>query len=256
MLGLFAYHRDAPLVARALKLSLEELLAELDKLKIRRRAFALTRGTDHEFPKAAPIASAKAGAPIRRRPAPPEPSKLPEKDQQARELLSLLAEAGPRRAVLQMRLGDSESALLARFRKAGLEREFALRERDLIRALWSKHRASAARVAEELQTTPAELQRIARERGLTRDLDAERDRLRRDARRAKWPDARLAQVLHQREQLRELGVLDELDREVAARVAVLWKTLHGKRDALLLLAKKLRLNEPDAALLQKLLDLR
>src|SRR5262249_28297049 len=43
LLGLFAWHRDGTLVARALRVSLDELTAELDQLKIRRRAFALTR---------------------------------------------------------------------------------------------------------------------------------------------------------------------------------------------------------------------
>ncbi|MCA1825787.1 MAG: hypothetical protein ABR567_23170 [Myxococcales bacterium] len=256
LLGLFAYHRDAPLVARALGVSLSDLVAELESLKIRRKAFALTRGSDHDLPKASPVERARSGPPLRRRPAEKPAPKPSEKDQQSRALLNLLAEIGPRRAALAERLGETESTLLARFRAAGLEREFALRERDLIRALWSKHVASESRVAAELQATPADLRRIAAERGLARELDAERDRLRRDARRAKWPHPRLDQVLHRRDELRNLGVLEELDREVAARTAVIWKSLHGKRDALSLLAKKLHLTPADAGLLQRLLDLR
>ena len=168
---------------------------------------------------------------------------------------------GPRRSLLAARLGAagaplSDAALLARFRAAGLERELSLRERDLIRALWARHKASEARVAAELASTPEELRRIAKERGIDRELAALRDKLRREARRAKWPDARIAQVLHQREELGGLGVLEELDREVAARTGVIWSTLKGKRDALELLGKKLRLTPADAVQLQRLLDLR
>jgi len=125
-----------------------------------------------------------------------------------------------------------------------------------LRALWAKHKASEARVAAELSTTPAELRRIVAERGLARELGGLRDRLRRDARRAKWPDGRLEQVLHRRDELRDLGILEELDREVAARAGVIWTSLKGKDDALGLLAKKLRLTHDDAVKLQRLLDLR
>src|SRR5207248_10217308 len=68
LLGLFVYHRDAPLVARALGVSLSDLVAELESLKIRRKAFALTRGTDHDLPKASPLERARSGPPVRRRP--------------------------------------------------------------------------------------------------------------------------------------------------------------------------------------------
>ncbi len=264
LLGLFAYHRDAPLVARALRLSLSDLNTELDRLKIRRQAFRLTRGNDRDLA-SAPVEAGRSGPPKRRRPKPAEaPAVEPppsEKDAQAQALKALLSEVGPRRALLSARLGAagaplSDAALLARFRAAGLERELSLRERDLIRALWAKHKASEARVAAELSCTPEELRRIAKERGVDRELAALRDKLRRDARRAKWPDGRIAQVLHQRDELRELGVLEELDREVAARTGVIWSTLGGKRDALELLGKKLRLTPADAVRLQRLLDLR
>jgi hypothetical protein len=266
LLGLFAYHRDAPLVARALRVSLSELNDELDRLKIRRKAFRLTRGSDHDLPAAAPVGGSRSGPPVRRRPKPATAAADPEaprseKDEQAQVLKALLADLGPRRAVLSARLGAagaplSDAALLARFRAAGLERELSLRERDLLRALWAKHKASEARVAAELSTTPAELRRIVAERGLARELDGLRDRLRRDARRAKWPGGRLEQVLHRRDELRELGILEELDREVAARAGVIWTSLKGKDDALELLAKKLRLTHDDAVKLQRLLDLR
>ena len=265
LLGLFAYHRDAPLVARALRVSLSDLNTELDRLKIHRQAFRLTRGTDHDLPASAPVEAGRSGPPRRRRPqAMAEPAAPPprsEKDEQAHALKAVLSEVGPRRSLLAARLGAggaplSDAALLARFRAAGLERELSLRERDLVRALWAKHQASETRVAAELQTTPAELHRIAAERGLARELAALRDKLRREARRAKWPDQRLAQVLHRRDELRELGLLEELDREVAARAGVIWTTLKGKRDALELLSKKLRLTRDDAVKLQRLLDLR
>jgi hypothetical protein len=151
LLGLFAYHRDAPLVARALRVSLSELNDELDRLKIRRKAFRLTRGTDHDLPAAAPVGGSRSGPPVRRRPKSPAAAAAPwaprsEKDEQSRALKALLSELGPRRAVLAARLGAgaplSDAALLARFRAAGLERELSLRERDLLRALWSKHKAS------------------------------------------------------------------------------------------------------------------
>ena len=50
LLGLFAWHRDAPLVARSLGLSLDDLHAELDDLKLRRKAYRLVRGSDPEMP--------------------------------------------------------------------------------------------------------------------------------------------------------------------------------------------------------------
>jgi hypothetical protein len=267
LLGLFSYHRDAPLVARALRISLSELNDELDRLKIRRKAFRLTRGSDHDLPAASAVADAPSGPSVRRRkkrgaePVAETPPPLSAKEQQARELKALLAEVGPRRSLLAARMGSPgeplpETTLLARFRAAGLERELALRERDLVSALWTKHRASEGRVAAELGTDPAGLRRVARERGLTRELDALRDRLRKDARRKKWPQERIEQVLHKRDELRELGILEELDREVAVRTAVIWKTLSGRRDGLELLAKKLRLTRDDAVRLRRLLDLR
>ena len=58
LLGLFSYHRDAPLVARALRVSLETLDAELTSLGIRAKAYRLSRGTDAQMPRAAAVASA------------------------------------------------------------------------------------------------------------------------------------------------------------------------------------------------------
>ena len=49
--------------------------------------------------------------------------------------------------------------------------------------------------------------------------------------------------------------VDSLEREVAVRAGVIWTSLSGKRDALELFAKKLRLSRDDAVRLQKLLSL-
>lgn len=265
LLGLFAYHRDAPLVARALKLSLTELLEELDVLKIKRAAFRLTRGVDADLPQA----TTRPGAPnsgVRRRtkkdePKPREPEPPSARDQQQAQLKQLLAELGPRRSELAARLGGdgaalSEAALLARFRAADLEREFSLRERDLVRALYKKHRGSEAKVAADLRTAPADVRRIAAARGLTRELDGLRNGFLRDARNKKWPKDRILQVLDEAAELRDLGLYEELLREVTARLSVLWKSLAGKPTALDLLAQKLRLERKDVLRLQRLLDLR
>ena len=66
VLGLFAYHRDAPRVAQALKLSLNELEAEIDELGVRRKANRLISGLDSELPVAQPTAAPKSGPPLRR----------------------------------------------------------------------------------------------------------------------------------------------------------------------------------------------
>src|SRR5581483_4162010 len=193
LLGLFAYHRDAPLVARSLHLSLEELNAQLDDLGIRRKAYRLTRGTDAQMmPLASPV-KAPSGPSVRRRsraaPAPETPPPPPSSD--AEKLKAALAEAGPRRALLTERLGVSGRALLARFRAAGLERELALRERDLIRALFARHQGSETKVAAELQSSPEALRDIVVERGLSREVEALRHRFRREALRRRWPKDRI-----------------------------------------------------------------
>jgi hypothetical protein len=258
LLGLFAYHRDAPLVARSLHLPLEDLNRELDALRIRRKAYRLARGSDTQMPLASPVPSPR-GPPVRRRTrtapapaAPPEPARAPT-DQDT--LRAALAEAGPRRALLAARLGVGGRALLARFRAAGLERELALRERDLIRALYSRHRGAEGKVAEELRITPEELRDLVAERGLSRDLASLRQGFRREALRLRWPKDRIEQVLNRREELQELGVLEGLEREVSVRASVIWNSLQGKQDALDLFARKLRLTREDAIRLQKLLHL-
>ena len=241
-------------------MSLETLDAELSSLGIRAKAYRLARGTDAQMPRAAAVV-APSGPPVRRRSrgatttTPPAAADVKPLDGEAAMLRALLAEVGPRRAALAERLGTSGGALLARFRAAGLERELALRERDLIRALWSKHRGSEAKVAAELDVAPQGLREVLVERGLSRELEAQRDRLRREALRRRWPRERIEQVLDRRDELRELGILEGLEREVSVRAGVIWNSLRGKRDALDLFAKKLRLARADAVRLQKLLNL-
>src|SRR5206468_3954325 len=114
---------------------------------------------DADLPAAQPAGPARSGPPIRRRPAPPAaalappPPPLPKPAppvtptkaslmptsarvtpsdgvvRQSAQLRKLLAEVGPRRTLLAVRLGQKDGPLpdkvmLARFRAAGLEREF------------------------------------------------------------------------------------------------------------------------------------
>src|SRR3954451_18350381 len=77
LLGLFAWHKDAPLVARALRMTLDELQAELDTLGIRRKAFRLVQTAPGDVPRASPLPGVASGPPVRRRVRPgprPEPA--------------------------------------------------------------------------------------------------------------------------------------------------------------------------------------
>ncbi len=300
LLTLFAYHRDSPLVARAMGMSMDQLEQEVELLKLRRQSRALLRGTDVELPKAASRAGAPASEPVRRRaagskeaarkakeaeaearavlaaakaaepelepeaeelPPPPPRGRLSVKPApgQAEPLKALLREVGPRRKQLCEKLGTGRSplstaALLARFRAAGLEREFGQRERDLVRALLSRHRGALAPAAEELDLSAKELQDVVRERGLTREVETLRDQQRRSAREAKWPQGRIELWLRQGEWLADLGLWDELDKEIDTRVRLAWKGLPpaGKKRSALL-ARNLRIAPADAeALVDKL----
>jgi hypothetical protein len=210
LLGLFAWHRDAPLVAKSLGLSLDELHEELDDLKLRRKAYRLVRGSDAEMPIVKPVRGSRSGPPLRRRtrapvapatgesaapgPAASEspdvlPAASPERataaesttsqagvTAQAAQLRALLAEVGPRRLALAARLGTerkplSERVLLARFRAAGLERELGQRERDLLRGLFARHRGSWEAVAAEMKLEVEALRRLVRERRLEHDVE-------------------------------------------------------------------------------------
>ena len=224
LLGLFAWHRDAPLVARSLGLSLDELHAELDGLKLRRKAYRLVRGFDPALPVVKAVPGGRSGPPLRRRtrsaaaaqpsqsPAAqssadaPEPNEPPPRHAhdpaapaepsarsaaiagQAAQLRALLAEVGARRAVLAARLGSErkplpERVLLARFRAAGLERELGQRERDLLRALFARHRGSREAVAAEMKIDGDALERLLRERRLEHEVDRLGDRFKERIRR-------------------------------------------------------------------------
>src|SRR5262249_31147797 len=236
LLALFAWHRDAPLVARSLGLSLDELDAQLDELKLRRKAYRLARGSEFDLPLARAVPGARSGPPVRRRPraapaeaappqqpaaAPPPPAAAPAaaapdtavRDQSA-ELIALLAELGPRRGALAARLGRPghplpERVLLARFRAAGLERELGQRERDLVRGLFARHRGAVRAVAAELGIEPEDVRRLLRERGLSAEIEALRERFREQARSRRWPKEQIEQLLRRRGWPEGLGIAVE-----------------------------------------------
>ena len=246
ILGLFAYHRDAPLVARALSLSMAELESEIDILKIRRKTSRLVNGRDVDLPRATLLPGA-SGPSVRRRsvrlakaegattqsgrisasdPAPAggtataaaQAGREAAVAAQSTRLRAVLREVGPRRGALAAKLGDRgkplpDSVLLARFRAAGLEREFGQRERDLIRALLSRHRMALDPAARELQLSPEALRALVKERGLTREVEAQREKERAKLRARNAPRDRVDQVLRQRDWLSDLGILGELDGE-------------------------------------------
>ncbi len=285
ILGLYAYHRDGPKVARALGLSLEELDAEVTLHGVRRKAARLVGGLDSDLPAAQPVGATKSGPPLRRRggkkisapePVKAEPPPQPEptapaappgaaEAEQARELRALISEVGPRRNLLAARLGHKGSplpvkVLLARFRAAGLEREFGQRERDLIRALYSRHRGASKAVAGELGLPLAEVTELVKERGLAREIEALREEKRREARQKPWPRERIHGVLHDRDYLADVGVLAELEVEVGTRTRLAWEKLvaGGKsgQKAVEALARELLLKPDDARLLARRLGLR
>src|SRR4051812_44923838 len=242
LLGLFAWHKDAPLVARALGMTLDELQAELDDLGIRRKAFRLVRGVPGDVPRASQLPGVAPGPPVRRRPHPAQPAAVVEAPPlpapvtaatsapasdvpaQARKLRTLLGKIGPRRRALAKELGSkgrplSTPVLLARFRAAGLERELGQRERDLLRALFARHRGGERKVAEDLGIPPQELQDLIRDRGLVREVEAMRERYRDEARRAPWPAEQLANLVLRRAWLTDLGLYRDLERLAAERAA-------------------------------------
>ena len=176
-------------------------------------------------------------------------------NEQASELLAVLAEVGPRRGALGVRLGGPghplpERVLLARFRAAGLERELGQRERDLLRALFARHRGAARAVAAELGLDAPALQRLVRERGLTAEIDSLRDRFRHEARRRRWPREQIEQLVRRGDWLDDLGIADELRRDVLSRARPAWERSGG---SLARLRRELRVSEADARALRDLL---
>jgi len=298
LLALFAWHRDTPLVAKSLGLSLDELHAELDDLKLRRKAYRLVRGSDAEIAIVEPVPGAPSGPPVRRRSrrsptaaAPPaeapqtpqapaasqgaRPELPPDKradaqprfgdretsgaapvEDQAAQLRALLAQVGPRRAALAARLASvrhplSERVLLARFRAAGLEREFGQRERDLLRGLFARHHGSLGAVASALGTDVDTLRRVVRERGLEREFEAARERFRGEARKRRWPREQIEQLVRRRDWLADLGIVDEIQRDVLAKARGAWESAGGSLERL---RRELRISERDARALRDLLS--
>ena len=190
-------------------------------------------------------------------PAPPaQPDHRRTVTEQAAQLLAVLAEVGPRRGSLGVRLGGPghplpERVLLARFRAAGLERELGQRERDLLRGLFARHRGAARAVAGELGLDPPALQRLVRERGLTAEIDSLRERFRDEARGRRWPREQIEQLVRRRDWLDDLGIASELEREVLSRARPVWKRSGG---ALARLRRELRVSEADARALRDLLE--
>jgi hypothetical protein len=277
LLGLFAWHKDAPLVARALRLTLDELQAELDTLGIRRKAFRLLQSGPGEVPRASPLPGVASGPPVRRRvrPAPPPeaaPAPAPEPVRsaavapaapaedvaaQATGLRTLLGEVGPRRRALAQRLGTrgrplSVPVLLARFRAAGLERELGQRERDLVRALYARHRGGDRKVAKDLDLSSQELTDLLRERGLAREIEALRERYRAEARSAPWPAAQLANLALRRGWLEDLGIHKELVGLAKTRAAPAWEKAVRTKDPVQALRRELGIGPAEARLLRDL----
>src|SRR6267378_1212329 len=135
LLGLFAYHRDAPLVARSLGVPLAALDAEPCSAPAAnpRRAQEPFRATDPE------------GLARRGRPSPRPVGRAPRR--LGRGPARAPARGGARARVRAARAGPDPCPV-------------------------SKHRGSEARVAAELRTTPQELREIAVERGIARELDS------------------------------------------------------------------------------------
>jgi hypothetical protein len=278
LLGLFAWHKDGPNVARALGLTLDELQAQLDDLGIRRKAFRLTRGVPGDVPRASQARGAAGGPPVRRRKrapapaakveAPPEPPARPSAPSpsgaggvlaQAKRLRQLLSEVGPRRRALAQRLGTkgrplTTPVLLARFRAAGLERELGQRERDLLRALFARHRGGERKVAADLELSSDELKELVRERGLAREVEGMRERYRGEARTAAWPAAQLSNLALRRGWLEDLGVHAELSRLAVERAAPAWEAARRAKDPVQALRRELLIGPPEARFLRDLLS--
>ncbi|MFL5395417.1 MAG: hypothetical protein ACJ79G_21515 [Myxococcales bacterium] len=286
LLGLFAWHKDAPLVARALRMTLDELQAELDTLGIRRKAFRLVQTGAGEVPRASPLPGVASGPPVRRRvrpgprpepaqatpaPEPPTgPARAPEPvaatapasrpedvAAQAARLRTLLGEVGPRRRALAQKLGTrgrplTMPVLLARFRAAGLERELGQRERDLVRALYARHRGGDRKVAKDLDLSPQELADLLRERGLAREIAALRERYRAEARSAPWPAAQLGNLALRRGWLEDLGIHAELARLAKTRASPAWEKAARTKDPVQALRRELAIGPAEARVLREL----
>jgi hypothetical protein len=178
---------------------------------------------------------------------------------QAKRLRELLGEIGPRRRALAQRLGTkgrplTTPVLLARFRAAGLERELGQRERDLLRALFARHRGGERKVAADLELSTEELTALLRERGLAREVEAMRERYRGEARQAAWPAAQLSNLALRRGWLEDLGIHAELSRLAVERAASAWDKARRSKDPVQALRRELRIGPPEARFLRDLLS--
>jgi hypothetical protein len=280
LLGLYAWHKDPPRVARELGLTLDELQAELESLGIRRKAHRLAHASDALVPRAIAAPGVPSGPSVRRRtrkalPPPEDPreetasrapaeeprdapaARGPDLPAQAARLKALLGQVGPRRKALAKRLGTpgrplTTRVLLARFRAAGLERELGQRERDLLRALFSRHRGGDRKVAVELKVSVEELTELLRERGLSAEVEAVRERYRAELRQASWPSAQLSNLALRRRWLEDLRVYEELSRSARERAAPAWRKAKQAKNPLEALRRELGVGAAEARLLRDL----
>ena len=103
-------------MAKSLGLSLDELHAELDDLKLRRKAYRLVRGSDAEIAIVEPVPGAPSGPPVRRRSrrsptAAAPPAEAPQTPQAPAASQGARPELPPdKRADAQPRFGDRETS--------------------------------------------------------------------------------------------------------------------------------------------------
>jgi len=146
--------------------------------------------------------------------------------------------------------------LLARFRAAGLERELGQRERDLVRALYARHRGGERKVAKDLDLSSQELADLLRERGLAREIEALRERYRAEARSAPWPAAQLANLALRRSWLEDLGIYAELAGLAKTRASPAWEKAVLTKDPVPALRRELGIGPAEARFLRDLFSRR
>jgi len=218
LLALFAWHRDAPLVAKSLGLSLDELSAELDDLKLRRKAYRLVRGSDADIPIVKAVPGAPSGPPVRRRsrPAPRAADRKiePESDQAATEA----PQAEPRGSAEPAETGQT-SAIPAERSEARAVADQSAELRAILAEVGPRRAALAVRLGSARKPL-SERVLLARFRaaGLERELgQRERDLLRALLARHRGSLRAVASELAiDPEELRRLLRERGLDREVEA----------------------------------------
>jgi len=269
-------HRDPPSVARALGVSLSELEAELDALKIRRKASRLVRGNIFDLPEAQRMAPLDPGPPLRRRPgqrapprAPPSPPPAPAEVQEPKtESRTPNARSRPRSSS-----GSSPRwARGARSWPSGWAGRAAAAAARALRAL--PRRGPGARAggsASAISCAPCTSGTTAPRARWQRSWSCRRPSWRKSSRahagsaksrtcasapaaRPAPPPGRGGRALRssccRREELFDLGVLDELLADTKLRMQLLWDRLRPDRPAraaLDALARELRLPQPTRA---------